>query len=248
MMPRPVLRIAELFPGHLMMNGDMGNVAVLRRRAEIAGARVEVIGLEPGDPLRSDVDIVAVGSGPAAAQLAVAHALPGLRDPLTGVAESGGAVIAVNAGLHLLGRTITHQGGTTMEGAGLFPLDTSPRDQQVVTDTFVVDTPEGRLMGIENHAARVALHDGARPLGAVVTGVGNDGASEGYRDGLVIGTHMHGPVLALNPLLADLILHGVFAKHDAEYVRSTAHERIDEVARDARLLLARRARIPVDRP
>jgi hypothetical protein len=54
-----------------------------------------------------------------------------------------------------------------------------------------------------------------RPLGKVVTGIGNgDGgllrrATEGVLTDRVIGTYLHGPVLARNPALADHILQRV---------------------------------------
>ena len=37
-------------------------------------------------------------------------------------------------------------------------------------------------------------------------GVGNDGATEGAWSGSILGTYSHGPALARNPALADLLL------------------------------------------
>lgn len=241
------IRVAELFPGHLMLNGDMGNVAVLERRAALAGATVEHLRVEPGEPVPTDVDVITIGSGPASAQRAVASALPTLRPGIDAALDAGASLLAVNAGFHLLGRRVRHRDGTEIAGAGVFPVVTEPRDAQVVTDEFVVDVAEGRLIGIENHAARAILEDG-EPLGAVVRGVGNDSTHEGYRAGTVIGTHLHGPVLAMNPVLADAILTAAFARRGGDYVTGDEHARIDQVARGARQHLARLARVSVDRP
>src|SRR6266508_2483049 len=41
----------------------------------------------------------------------------------------------------------------------------------------------------------------------VTVGVGNDGQGEGAWQGKVLGTYSHGPALARNPDLADLLLH-----------------------------------------
>jgi CobQ-like glutamine amidotransferase family enzyme len=48
----------------------------------------------------------------------------------------------------------------------------------------------------------------ASPLGRVVSGIGNgDGSgTDGARAGRVLGTYLHGPVLARNPALADMVL------------------------------------------
>jgi CobQ-like glutamine amidotransferase family enzyme len=64
----------------------------------------------------------------------------------------------------------------------------------------------GTLTGFENHAGRTALGVGVEPLGAVVRGVGNGDGSDGVLAGGIVGTYFHGPVLARNPALADLIL------------------------------------------
>jgi CobQ-like glutamine amidotransferase family enzyme len=64
------------------------------------------------------------------------------------------------------------------------------------------------LTGFENHAGRSFLGPGLEPLGRVLHGGGNNGsdATEGARQGAVFGTYLHGPVLARNPALADLLL------------------------------------------
>jgi hypothetical protein len=67
------------------------------------------------------------------------------------------------------------------------------------------------LTGYENHAGATTLGPGASPLGAVRSGVGNgDGSGgDGVWAGRVVGTYMHGPVLARNPALADRLLSWV---------------------------------------
>ena len=62
------------------------------------------------------------------------------------------------------------------------------------------------LAGFENHAGRTYLDEGAEPLGRVVAGFGNDGASgfEGCRVGRAIGTYLHGPLLPAQPVARRL--------------------------------------------
>ena len=76
------------------------------------------------------------------------------------------------------------------------------------------------LSGFENHMGATILGPAAQPLGKLTRGTGNadtaatcdlsDGAAqraaEGAVQGSVIATYMHGPALARNPQLADLLL------------------------------------------
>ncbi len=64
------------------------------------------------------------------------------------------------------------------------------------------------LTGFENHLGATVLGPGARPLGNVRRGMGNnaDDQTEGAIQNQIIATYMHGPVLARNPQLADLLL------------------------------------------
>jgi CobQ-like glutamine amidotransferase family enzyme len=66
----------------------------------------------------------------------------------------------------------------------------------------------GRFTGFENHSGLTSLGAGIEPLGSVRSGVGNgDGSrTEGAISGRVVGTYLHGPVLARNPSLADAML------------------------------------------
>ena len=64
------------------------------------------------------------------------------------------------------------------------------------------------LAGFENHGGRTHLADGARALGRVLKGHGNDGHSgrEGARSAMVIGTYLHGPLLPKNAWFADWLV------------------------------------------
>ena len=83
------------------------------------------------------------------------------------------------------------------------------------------------LVGFENHGGRTTLGTAVSPFGDVVRGRGNDGALDGFRDGNVWATYAHGPVLALNPWLADQILASVLGR-ELDPVRSVADRLYDE--------------------
>ena len=73
---------------------------------------------------------------------------------------------------------------------------------------MIAGVEQSVFTGFENHSGLTGLGAGARPLGLVRAGVGNgDGSrTEGATCGQVVGTYMHGPVLARNPALADALL------------------------------------------
>jgi len=67
------------------------------------------------------------------------------------------------------------------------------------------------LTGFENPRGGTVLGAAAMPLGTVKKGAGNragDGI-DGAVQGSVLATYMHGPCLARNPELADLLLRRV---------------------------------------
>ena len=70
------------------------------------------------------------------------------------------------------------------------------------------------LAGFENHGGRTHLGPGAVPLGRVLHGHGNNGedGQEGVRQGNLIGTYMHGPLLPKNAALADRLIQLALAR------------------------------------
>jgi len=236
-----MITILELYPTHLAVNGDMGNNIVLHKRLELAGVPVRRIEHNPGDPLPSHVDIVTIGTGPGSALRVLADDVARIAGTVAEWATSGVPMLAVTAGMHLFGRELTLAQGDTIAGFGAFDMTTSPRSTRALTNSFIVDTALGRLVGVENHGAVVTLGAGeTRALGAVVNGIGNAGAgSDGAIVGNVFGTHVHGPVLAMNPRLADHLLTLAVGRAGLEYVTTADHDRIDAIAAQTRLHLAK---------
>ncbi|WP_150306413.1 type 1 glutamine amidotransferase [Planctomonas psychrotolerans] len=206
------LRILHLYPRELGINGDRGNVLVLRQRAERRGIAVTVLQHDVAQGPLPDADLVFVGSGPLSAQRAVHADLLAHAGRLRELAESGAPFLAVAGGMQLLGERITLLDGSVLDGAGVLPVRTRLVAQRSVGD-IVVDTPTGVLVGFENHGSTLEVTDDA-VLGRVRRGFGNTGAGggEGVRIGSLVGTHLNGPVLALNPSLADELLAAAIAR------------------------------------
>ena len=234
------LRVLHLVPGVLSQNGEIGNIMILSRRAQLRSLGVEVFNHEAGGELPLDIDLVFIGSGPTSAQIVAQPAVIEVAAELRELAESGVPFLAIAAGFQLLGESVTLADGTVLAGAGVFPVTTAVRGTRVVGD-FVVESRLGRLVGFENRGSIVEIGDAA-PIGAVVYGQGNTPRSgvEGYWVGNLIGTHLHGPVLANNPTLADWLLTVALERRGAVYPTATVPEleEIDRYADDARRVIA----------
>ena len=207
------IRVGHLYPEYLNIYADRGNIAVLARRALLRGHELDVRAIGLGDELDSGgYDLLYVGGGQDREQALIAPDLAAKGDAVRAAAERGVAVLAVCGGYQLLGRGYRGRDGSYMPGAALFPLETIAGDVRMIGDVLLqceLDAGMRRqLAGFENHAGRTLLDSGAEPLGRVVHGFGNDGASgaEGCRVGNAIGTYLHGPLLPRNPWLADWLI------------------------------------------
>jgi lipid II isoglutaminyl synthase (glutamine-hydrolysing) len=207
------IRVGHLYPEYLNIYADRGNIAVLARRAALRGHELQVEPIGLGDPLpEGSHDLLYVGGGQDREQYLVAPDLAAKGEAVREAVAAGVALLAVCGGYQLLGRGYRGRDGSFMPGAGLFPHETVAGDTRMIGDVLLECelAPGARhlLAGFENHAGRTVLDPGAVPLGRVVHGFGNDGASglEGCRVERAVGTYLHGPLLPRNPWLADWLL------------------------------------------
>jgi CobQ-like glutamine amidotransferase family enzyme len=236
------IRVAHLYPDRLNIYADRGNIAVLTVRAAARGHALEVtpVGLG-GDVPRAD--LFYVGGGQDREQALVAPDFAAKGPALHEAVAGGAAFLAVCGGYQLLGRSYRDRAGAELPGIGLLPLHTIAGERRMIGDVLLDCGWAGRtLAGFENHAGRTILDEGAEPLGSVIAGFGNDGASgfEGCRRSRVYGTYLHGPLLPRNPWLADRLLADALAHATGGEVELAPLA--DELERQAHAVSAARAR------
>lgn len=219
-MSTSALRLAVLYPELLGTYGDGGNVRVLQQRLAWRGLPIEVVRVPLGASVPRSCDLYVLGGGEDDAQTV---ALAGLRrgGGLADAVADGAHVFAVCAGLQLLGTSFRTGDDTATAGLGLLDLTTGRLPHRAVGE--VVVTPDAGLglpllTGFENHGGATRLGPAASALGIVRRGIGNGGIGndtsspgpaprwEGAMQGRILATYLHGPVLARNPALADLLL------------------------------------------
>lgn len=205
------LTAVHLYPDVLNIYGDRGNVIALRYRCEARGIRLTVLDVSIGDPFDPEAaDIVLVGGGQDREQRRIADDLVARGPALRAAIDAGLPALVVCGGFQLFGhRYVDHQGGI-IPGISVFDLETrhpGPRADRCIGDV-VLETPEGEVVGFENHGGRTYLAPGQAPFGRVLRGFGNNAedGTEGARTKNAIGTYLHGSLLPKNPALTDELI------------------------------------------
>lgn len=228
--PEPPLVIAWILPELLNLQGDGGNVKILEQRLAWRGIPVEVRSIKRGDSLDlDDADLVFLGTGSDREQRLAFEELVSSRDALHDFVENDGVLLAICSGYQMLGHTWQVE-GKLIEGLGLIDITAAlaaDTDERIVGDAAILPScTEAPVIGYENHVSRTKLGEETQPFGSVVSSVGFgnngkdgcDGAT--YRN--VIGTYLHGPLLAKSPQLADELLTRALAHRAARTGCSTA--------------------------
>ena len=219
------LRMCHLYPDLLNLYGDRANLLALRRRCEWRGFRLDLhtVGIgEQFDP--AAYDLVLLGGGQDAEQARVGEDLShGNGEAIRTAVEAGVVFLCVCGGLQMMGRFYVAADGSTVPGLGAIDLETHAGSVRMIGDvsgTSGILRAAGRdplLVGFENHGGRTFLGQSS-PLGKVVHGHGNNGKDghEGVRDGSLIGTYLHGPLLPKNAWLADHLIATALEHHHGE--------------------------------
>lgn len=231
--------IVHIYPSLLGLYGDRGNALVLLDRAHARGIPAELLEIEPGETIPEQADIYLIGGGEDLAQVTATNLLRS-AERSAAIRAEGAVVLAVCAGLQMLG-TEFRAAGQQVRGLGLVDAVTTVGPDRAVGElvTEPEHLPIPTLTGFENHAGRTALGPGVMPLGRVIVGIGNGDVEpdssagervDGFIHDRIVATYLHGPVLARNPALADLLLRWATGGELA-----TLEDRTAEALRNERL-------------
>jgi hypothetical protein len=237
------LRVCHLYPEHLNIYADRGNIAVLRARCEWRGIAFAAVACGPGDAL-PDADLYYVGGGQDRDQLLVADDLVRRGPDLRAAIDGGAWLLAVCGGYQMLGHYYRGHRGDEMRGTGLVDLTTEAGSTRMIGNIAIdCELRPGQPMtvvGFENHAGRTRLGDGVRPLGRVLHGHGNNGrdGGEGALAGRIAGTYIHGPLLPKNPALADVLIAEALRRRNGDLALEPLDDRLEHSAHDVAVAIA----------
>ncbi|HHX77432.1 MAG TPA: glutamine amidotransferase [Firmicutes bacterium] len=207
----PHINIYHLYPQHLNLCGDRGNILALLQRSRWHGLETRVVPVPPGGRIDfRHCDLLYMGGGQDSQQKIVVAALRKYLHELRAAVEAGLVVLAISGSYQLLGRYIVTAKGERIPGLNLLDFYTTGGKRiagDIVTSCSLWSPPK-TLVGFENHSGRTFLGKRLKPLGKVLRGYGNNGrdGTEGVRYKNVIGTYMHGALLPKNPWLTDCLL------------------------------------------
>lgn len=241
------LRLLSLYPDQMNIYADRGNILFLQQRCEWRGIDFEVTRCGPGDGFDPGThDLIYIGGGQDRDQKAVARDLVATkRDAMVAARDDGAAILAVCGGYQLLGESY-QLGQEVIQGLGLVDLRTvredGPRLIGPASIEVKLDGTPRTVAGFENHGGRTWLGPDAEPFGKVIHGHGNNGKDghEGVRQGNLIGTYLHGPLLPKNSWLADhLIRVGLQHHQGGEIELEPLDDTLEEAAHLSALAAAR---------
>ncbi len=228
------LRIFHLFPRHMSLYGDLGNVITLTERLRARDMEAIVTPVNPGErPNLQEADLLFMGGGQDRGQKLVASHLLQLGDEIRQLVSNGLPALTICGGFQLFAHYFRTVDGNELPGISVFDGYTIGGSRRCIGNVIVdasdlfaswrsttgTDTSPGpngnatddkpaTLVGFENHSGLTYLAGSTRTLGPLVVGYGNlgDGSGEGAVINNAVGTYLHGPILPKNPHLADHLL------------------------------------------
>jgi CobQ-like glutamine amidotransferase family enzyme len=187
-----MIRLGVLFPEHLNLNGDYGNLEVIARQLEWRGMASEIVAVGTRAELTSDLDFLLVGHGSSAAWASIDSEFRGLLATLKVLLSAGMPGMSVSSGFEQMVR------GSVFEGLTANSLSSR-------TSKFVVEQDvEGEVLGYLNADVDLPII---------------------HRESNFIGTMLHGPILAKNPILLEEVLLKICSSAGLELAPFQANEK-----------------------
>jgi CobQ-like glutamine amidotransferase family enzyme len=227
--------ILHLYPRTLKLNGEAGNVTALSVRATASNLSCEVILVEVQENLPENrPHLVFIGSGTLGATRAVADDLAAKSSKLLDWVSKGTKVLAVGSGFDLISIGLELLDGEFIPGLAL--TDTKHRVESEYKVGEVVLSSD--IAGFINSDRSIFRGSESFNLGTVLNSDQPNlvGCVDGFKNGIVMASNVQGPLLPMNPDLADELLCWIFP----DYKRSPSLANLDELAAKARNAISSR--------
>lgn len=133
------LNICHLYPDLLNVYGDIGNILVLKYRAQQRGIKINVSNVSIKDSFPIDkYDIALFGGGQDYEQSIVSKDMVETKkDDLTEYIEKGKVLLAICGGYQLLGKYYTTPEGEKLDGLNILDIYTEGGDIRFIGNTVI---------------------------------------------------------------------------------------------------------------
>lgn len=202
------LTIAHLYPKHLNIYGDQGNIDTLVYRLKKRNIKVELHKIGPNNPLKTgSFDLLFSGGGQDRHQLIIAKDLQSKKKVIKKAVNNNIPMLTICGSYQLFGTYFKPFKAKKLKGINIFNAYTKATKLRKIGNIVIKTdflTPQ-TLVGFENHSGSTFLSGDTKPLGTVKLGHGNNDqdSSEGAKIGNCFGCYLHGSLLPKNPHFAD---------------------------------------------
>lgn len=236
------VRFLHLFPSQLGLNGEAGNLDVLVTRLNWVDIDSNIETFDGSGSIDSGYDAVFIGSGTLAGALEALALLEAQAPKLQALAASKIPFLALGLGWEILGESMELLDGRTVAGAGVFPTRSQRVAERASAESYGFDQAGNLTTGYANHSSDIELLKDSQPLISLEAGFGNSSrqsAKQRFDEGILhqnlMAARLNGPLLALNPHLADEFLALVAEKSGFSYQQISPEAKIaDAYAAKAR--------------
>lgn len=229
--------IVSLYPKDMNIYGDSGNVLTVERRLALYGYEPRVHMVNQNDPWPDHADIILGGGGQDTGQKKIIEDFFRRADLLRSLAQDGVPMLMICGLYQLFGDYFATIDGSKLEGISIIPAYTVGQEVRMIGNLTEESDQFGTIIGYENHSGQTFLREGAKPLGHVAPGMGNNGedGTEGARVHNVIGTYMHGSLLPKNPEIADFLIRTAVTRRYGSFMPDQTTEQAEEMRRIAKI-------------
>lgn len=203
--------------------GDKGNILTLQKRCLDREIEFDLhtCGIGQEDDL-SQYDLIFLGGGADKEQISLIPDLLSRKENLKKAMDENTFILLICGGYQLFGQYYIAADGSKIDGLGFnsYYTDTGKAKSRCIGNIIIdatLDDIQTKIIGFENHGGQTMNVE--HPLGKVEVGFGNsfDAGYEGYYDGKVLGTYLHGPLLPKNPVVADFVIYKALKKRNPDF-------------------------------
>ena len=217
------MKVVWMYHDIMDLYGDKGNMMVLKKRCLDRGIPFELDTCGIGEEKDlSEYDLIFLGGGADKEQISLIPDLLSRKENIKKAMDEKTFVLLICGGYQLFGQYYIAANNEKISGLQFYDYytDTGKAGSRCIGNIIIdanLDGLQTKIVGFENHGGQTLHVD--HPLGKVCKGYGNafDAGLEGYYDGRMLGTYLHGPLLPKNPLVADFVITKALKKRNPDF-------------------------------